>query len=88
MTGGTATTSISSTTRRITITETGADIDEVQASISYSIASFANVENLTLLTGATTGTGNDSQQRHHRQLLSTIRWMAAARAPGGRQRFR
>ena len=30
------------------IAETGTDIDEVQASISYSIAGFANVENLTL----------------------------------------
>ena len=40
------------------ITETGADIDEVKASISYSIAAFANVENLTLEGTATTGTGN------------------------------
>ena len=41
------------------IVETGLDIDEVKASITYSIAAFANVENLTLL-GATNidGTGN------------------------------
>ncbi|MFM9842108.1 MAG: hypothetical protein ACKVOI_03970 [Dongiaceae bacterium] len=40
------------------IVETGTDIDEVKASISYSIAGFTNVEDLTLLAGAVNGTGN------------------------------
>ena len=41
------------------VNEAGTGTDEVQASINFDLTSAGTVENLTLLTGAVTGTGND-----------------------------
>ncbi len=58
------------------VNEAGTGTDNVQAMISYSIAGSGTVENLTLLGGATTGTGNTGANIITAMLLP-IRWMAA-----------